>query len=110
MPNTNLVAKIKKIDISNKVASESWSQSITILLSDIELNDENLVAIRKFRPNEEISVSLQPLQLSIVDKRPAKNEVVEINPGASEPQEELFSIDYDEDIPEGDRVLKTFKF
>lgn len=29
------IAKIKKIDISNKVAADTWSQSISIVLSDI---------------------------------------------------------------------------
>ncbi len=65
MPCTNLFAKVKKMDITNKVTADKWSQTITITLSDIELNDENLIAIRKFRPNEEVKVSLQSLQLSM---------------------------------------------
>lgn len=65
MPCTMIIAKVKKIDITNKVAAENWSQTITITLSDIELNDENLIAIRKFRPNEEVKVHLQSLQLSM---------------------------------------------
>lgn len=108
MPNTKLVAKIKKIDINNKVTAENWSQSITILLSDIELNDENLVAIRKFKPNEEISVSFETLQLSMLDDRPYHNEIIEVEEDFEEP-EELFVIDYEEELPETDKVVKTFQ-
>ncbi|ABR47087.1 hypothetical protein Amet_0862 [Alkaliphilus metalliredigens QYMF] len=111
MPTTTLIAKIKKIDISNKVAADTWSQSISIVLSDIELNDENLVALRKFRPNEEISVSLDPLQLSMLGKEaPEDEEMVEILEESDEFEEELFTIDYDEELPEGDQIVKTFTF
>ena len=109
MPTTKLIAKIKKIDISNKVTAENWSQSITILLSDIELNDENLIAIRKFRPNEEISVSFETLQLSMLDDDiHYNNEIEEIEEEDHEP-DKLFVIDYDEELPETDKVVKTFQ-
>ncbi|ABR48297.1 hypothetical protein Amet_2138 [Alkaliphilus metalliredigens QYMF] len=110
MPNTSLIAKIKKIDISNKVAADTWRQSISIVLSDIELNDENLVSLRKFRPNEEISVSLDLMQLSILGEAPPKEEAIHELVEPDDQGEELFTIEYDEDIPETDKVIKTFKF
>jgi len=128
MPCTELVAKIKKIDITNKVASDNWSQTITITLSDIELNDENLIAIRKFRPHEDVKVHLQSLQLSMeeVTERqklkklyPTHGEICSINqPIKAEDIEEvtfeedvnLFDLNYEEIIPDTDKILKSFDF
>ncbi len=135
MPCTDLFAKIKKIDITNKVYSDKWSQAITITLSDIELNDENLITIRKFRPSEEVRVNLKSLQLSMeeIEEReklkklfPKEGEIcrekkadkdsgpkdknIEDLSLVSEDEESLFDIDYDEEIPETDRVIKTFNF
>jgi len=129
MPCTELVAKIKKIDITNKVAAENWSQTITITLSDIELNDENLIAIRKFRPNEEVKVHLQSLQLSMEEvterqklkelyptygeicpiKHPAQDEAIE-EVTIDEEDENLFDLNYEEIVPDTDKILKTFDF
>lgn len=67
MPKTNILAKIKKIDILNKTLGEDWKQTITLVLGEIELTDANLIAIRKFRPNEEVLVNLSTLQLSMDD-------------------------------------------
>jgi hypothetical protein len=124
-----IIAKIKKIDITNKVAAENWSQTITITLSDIELNDENLIAIRKFRPNEEVTVHVQSLQLSMeeVAERqklkelyPTHGEICPINHVVQdediaevtfdEDDDNLFDLDYEEIIPNTDKVLMTFDF
>jgi len=128
MPCTELVAKIKKIDITNKVAAENWSQTITITLSDIELNDENLIAIRKFRPHEDVKVHLQSLQLSMeeVTQRqklkelyPTHGEICSINQPIKdedieevtfEEDENLFELNYEEIVPDTDKILKTFDF
>ncbi|SET58491.1 hypothetical protein SAMN05660297_02829 [Natronincola peptidivorans] len=107
MPTTKLIAKIKKIDISNKVFSDNWNQSISIILSDIELNDENLVAVRKFRPNEEIYVAFESLQLSMMD--PLEKDVSEVLEEEEVPQEDLFVMDYDQELLEGDKVVKKFE-
>jgi len=55
-------AHIKKIEIVNKTLGESWVQSIRIILEDIALNDENLVELRQFRPNELIFTTLESVQ------------------------------------------------
>ncbi len=67
MPKTNVLAKVKKIDIQNRTMGDDWKQSITLTLGDIELTDANLIAIRKFRPNEEVLVNLATLQLGMED-------------------------------------------
>ena len=67
MPKTNVLAKIKKIDILNKVMGADWKQTITLTLGEIELTDANLIAIRKFRPDEEVMVNLSTMQLSLGD-------------------------------------------
>ncbi|ABW18852.1 hypothetical protein Clos_1307 [Alkaliphilus oremlandii OhILAs] len=135
MPCTMIIAKVKKIDITNKVAAENWTQTITITLSDIELNDENLIAIRKFRPNEEVKVHLESLQLSIeeISERenlrklyptsgqicPANHSLENTNIKDEDIEEvniddeeggDLFDLDYDENLPDTDKILKTFDF
>lgn len=134
MPCTMIIAKVKKIDITNKVAAENWTQTITITLSDIELNDENLIAIRKFRPNEEVQVHLQSLQLSmeeIVEREklrklyPTQGEIYPVNHATEnetpedmdieemiidDEDEDLFDLDYEENLPNSDKILKTFDF
>ena len=134
MPCTAIIAKVKKIDITNKVAAENWTQTITITLSDIELNDENLIAIRKFRPNEEVKVHLQSLQLSMEEiaerenlrklypisgelcpvKHPTEKENAEEEDieevTIDDEDEDLFDLDYDENLPDTDKILKTFDF
>ncbi len=65
MPKTNVLVKVKKIDILNKVLGADWKQTITLILEEIELTDANLIAIRKFRPDEEVMVNLSTMQLSM---------------------------------------------
>ncbi|MCC5911661.1 MAG: hypothetical protein JJT76_14645 [Clostridiaceae bacterium] len=109
MPNTEFIAKVKKMDIVNKVTNDNWNQSITIVLSDIELNDENLIAIRKFRPNEEISVSFKTLQLTMSDFH-EEYATEDINAVETEEEEALFEMDYDEIPPDPKDIVKTFDF
>ena len=139
--STELIAKIKKIDINNKVLKGKWEQTISITLSDIAVNDTNLISLADYKPNEEILVSLEKLQVSIDDiERPKrlrqrqgiiKEETEEKNSPQNHQQKEdglihLNDIDEDEDedeeffaveeieegeeLPEGDRILKTFDF
>ncbi|MDW7678596.1 MAG: hypothetical protein SCK57_13120 [Bacillota bacterium] len=67
MPMTNIIAKVKKLDIQNRVIGEDWKQTITLTLGEIELKNENLIALRQFRPFEEVLVNLKSLQLSLGD-------------------------------------------
>lgn len=65
MPMTNIIAKVKKLDIQNRVIGDDWKQTITLTLGEIELKNENLIALRQFRPFEEVLVNLKSLQLSL---------------------------------------------
>lgn len=60
-------ATIKKIEIINKTLKDEWQQSIRVVLGDIELNNENLIELRRFRPDETINVSFETIQLCLDD-------------------------------------------
>lgn len=130
MKGTELIAKIKKIDIKNKVVGENWHQTISIVLDEIELTNENLIAIRQFRPDEDIKVNLNRLQMTFDEleerkklrrfytgkvKDSKKDEEVkeddqeDIENLDEDEEEEFLSLDYGE-IPETDKILKTFDF
>lgn len=68
MPKSQLVAKIKRMDVTNKIQRKHWKQMIGISLGEIALNDENLLAIRKFRPNEEVLVTITPMQQDMAEE------------------------------------------
>ena len=68
MPKSQLVAKIKRMDVTNKIQRKSWKQMIGITLGEIALNDENLLSIRKFRPNEEVLVTITPMQRDMAEE------------------------------------------
>ncbi|KJS72032.1 MAG: hypothetical protein JL56_13730 [Desulfotomaculum sp. BICA1-6] len=67
MRKADFQARIKKIEIVNKVLADSWAQSIRVNLDDIELTNENLLELRQFRPNEPVSVIIEPVQLNLLD-------------------------------------------
>ena len=68
MPKSQLIAKIKRMDVTNKIQRKHWKQMIGITLGEIALNDENLLAIRKFRPNEEVLVTITPVQRDMAEE------------------------------------------
>jgi len=68
MPKSQLIAKIKRMDVTNKIQRKNWKQMIGISLGEIALNDENLLAIRKFRPNEEVLVTITPMQRDMAEE------------------------------------------
>lgn len=69
MGKADFQARIKKIEINNRVLSDGWAQSIRVVLEDIELTDENLTELRQFRPNELVSVEISPVQLNLFDQQ-----------------------------------------
>ena len=40
-------ARIKKIEIANKVLADGWAQTIRVQLDEIELTNENLLELRQ---------------------------------------------------------------
>ena len=112
-------AHIKKIEIVNKTIGENWFQSIRIILEDIELNDENLVEIRQFRPNELIFTTLESIQPTLFDqeglqcKKNGKTchseearEIAHDDPGDDDP---LVIFEEGDSQPDG-VVIKQFSF
>ena len=132
MPKSELIAKIKRMDVTNKIKRNHWRQMIGITLGEIALNDHNLLAIRKFRPNEEVLVTITPLQQDMIDKmqRIKKEHPVEgILSGEElsglpedplelmtiEDEEELMQVTVitdgeDDSLAEGEEVAKNFEF
>lgn len=67
MRKADFQARVKKIEIVNKVLAEGWAQSIRVNLDDIELTNENLLELRQFRPNEPVSVIIEPVELNLLE-------------------------------------------
>ncbi len=99
MPKSQLIAKIKRMDVTNKIQRKSWKQMIGITLGEIALNDENLLAIRKFRPNEEVLVTIIPLQR---DMALEMDRIKRANPveGVIREDEDLSDLPVSSDLPE----------
>lgn len=92
MGKSTLTATIKKIEIINKATADNWEQSIRIILGDIELNNDNLVELRKFKPNEAVTVCFESQQMNLMDLPFAENPSV---------PEDNIPEDLTEDIQEG---------
>lgn len=127
MGNSQLKATIKKIEIINKALKEEWHQSIRVVLGDIELNNENLIKLRGFHPDELVNVTFDSVQLNFEDLREAEkrsghpsneietSEVVgEEEPtvprSAANSVELLEVIEGDRPLQEGETVKNEFKF
>ena len=76
MPVTNVIAKVKKINLDNKVIGSDWRQAITLTLGEIELTDANLIALRKFRPDEDVLVNLKTMQLAFGEAEEAQRQIM----------------------------------
>jgi len=119
MRKADFQARIKKIEIANKVLAEGWQQSIRVILDEIELSDDNLLELRQFKPNEPVYViitAVQPTLFDVTAPRP-RNEggrkPVESQELAQDDMEEsedfLTFIDEDRDGPPAGKVVKEFK-
>ena len=112
MGKSKIKASVKKIEIVNKVAGDSWDQSIRIVLGDIELNDENLIELKKFRPNEAVNVCFESQQMSLLEleeeqTKESDREDLSIDQDENMQTEEVCSIeDYEEPDPKD--ILKEF--
>ena len=71
MRKADFQARIKKIEIANKVLAGGWSQTIRVQLDEIGLTNENLLELRQFKPNEQVKVVIEPVQLTLFDLPPA---------------------------------------
>lgn len=67
MRKADFQARVRKIEIVNRVLKDQFTQSLQITLGDVALTDENLCELRQFRPNEVVNVQLTPTQVSLFD-------------------------------------------
>jgi len=74
MSEADFQARIKKIEIVNKVLADGWAQSIRVSLEDIELTNDNLLELRQFRPNESVDVVIKSVQLNLFEMAASRNQ------------------------------------
>lgn len=113
MRKADFQARIKKIEIVNKVLADGWAQAIRVQLDDIELTNENLLELRQFRPNEQVNVNIEPVQMNLFDMQAHRS-----GEGTQKPRreqalddaesEEFLSFVEEEQAPAG-KVVREFK-
>lgn len=74
MGTSILTGCVKKINIINRTGRERWHQEIQILVSDIEMNNDNLIEVRRFRPDEIVEIELRSAQISLFDQPKTEEE------------------------------------
>lgn len=122
MRKADFKARIKKIEIANKVFADSWAQSIRLILDDIELTNENLLELRQFKPNELVNIIIKPLQLTLfddvqappaqagVEPSPASNQELAVNDRQEEDEQFISFKEDDADVTEPPgKLVKAFK-
>jgi len=60
MRKADFQARVRKIEIVNRVLKDQFTQSLQITLGDVALTDENLCELRQFRQNDIVNVQLTP--------------------------------------------------
>ena len=113
MRKADFRARVKKIEIVNRVLTDGWAQSIRLTLEDIELTNENLLEIKQFRPNEQVLVELSPVQVNLFDARvgagfPGQSGQELLDDAGEE--EEFISFVEDEPVKENENVVKEWNF
>jgi len=115
MSQADFQARIKKIEIVNKVLADSWAQSIRVSLEDIELTNDNLLELRQFRPNESVEVVFKSIQLDLFalapERRPKPTrpgEATSVDNGEDN-EDWLTLTEEDTDQPAFGQVVREFK-
>lgn len=116
MRKADFRARVKKIEIVNRVLTDGWARSIRVTLEDIELTNENLLEIKQFRPNEQVLVELSPMQVSLFDTNlrqagagSSGQSGQELLDDTSE-EDEFISFVEDEPEKENENVVKEWNF
>lgn len=113
MRKADFKARVKKIEIVNRVLSESWEQSIRLILEDIDLTNENLLELKQFMPNENVFVEITPVQPSLFEsqdpnKIPDNN--LENNEELNNDDEVSVSFSEDEEVEDNGTLVKGWVF
>ncbi|MGI6491382.1 MAG: hypothetical protein ACOX0T_03015 [Pelotomaculum sp.] len=120
MRKADFTARVKKIEIVNRVLADGWAQSIRVILEDIELTNENLLELKQFRPNENVVVVITPVQVNLLEFE-TRNQAAGItgqnrqellgDEGMDVEEKEFVSfIEGDEPLGNHDKVEKEWKF
>lgn len=117
MRKADFKARVKKIEIVNRVLTDGWAQSIRVTLEDIELTNGNLLELKQFKPNEQVLVELSPVQVNLFDfdtKRQAVGTAAQNSQelsGAAEEEEAFISfVEGEEPLRENEQVEKEWRF
>jgi hypothetical protein len=116
MRKADFRARVKKIEIVNRVLTDGWAQSIRVTLEDIELTNENLLEIKQFRPNEQVLVELSPVQVSLFDVNKQQQDVEGSGQSSQElldeavEEEEFLNFVEEEPKTENEKVVKEWNF
>lgn len=60
MPKADFLARIRRIEIENKVKNRRFHQSLKIVLDQGEMSDHTLAALRHLGPDEPVRVRIVP--------------------------------------------------
>lgn len=120
MRKADFTARVKKIEIVNRVLTDGWAQSIRVILEDIDLTDENLLELKQFKPNEQVLVELSPVQVNLLDFDAKKQAATSTGPNSQEllgsdsmdveEKEFMNFMEGDEPLKENEKVEKEWVF
>lgn len=116
MRKADFTARIKKIEIVNRVLTDGWAQSIRIILEDIDLTDENLLELKQFKPNEQVLAELSPVQVNLFDfdakKQPGNNgqNSQDLTSDADEDEEFISFVEGEEPLGDNEKPRKEWSF
>lgn len=80
--------------------ADRWDWCIKVTLGDIELTNENLIELRRFKPNEPVQVTIDPEQIRLFEV-PLTEEL-----SADDSSEKFFSLEEtEEEPPEGMKTM-----
>jgi len=120
MSKADFEAKVKEFKVINRVLADKFTQSIQVILHEVELTDENLLELRQFAPNEEVSVLIESRQANLFEAaakfrgsaelyRPKEHNLnnSEHLPSHEEEEEFISFSETDDELPTGN-VIKSF--
>lgn len=105
MRKADFEARIKKIEIVNRVLNDSFEQNLRVVLDEVAVTNENLLELRQFRPNEAVMVTITAQQVNMLELLGPAPEAASKN----EEEEELL-IEGDDIDRGGGQVVKEWKF
>lgn len=117
MRKADFTARIKKIEIVNRVLTDGWAQSIRVILEDIDLTDENLLELKQFKPNEQVLAELSPVQVDLFNFN-AKQQALgdngqnpqELSSDAGEEEEFISFVEGEKTLENNEKLRKGWSF